>query len=60
MRKYTKTGITQLSDDLDRKVRPHLMWNLELKTMDYFLCVPAHDLGYLSPVSPNSPDAQIP
>ena len=55
-----KTGITQPSDDLGRRARPHLMWNVELKTMDYFRHVPPHDLGYLGPISPNLPDAQIP
>ena len=54
------TGITQSLDDLGNRVRPHLMWNVELKTMDYFRHVHPHDLGYLGPVSPNLPDAQIP
>ena len=40
-----KTGITQSSDDLCRRVRPHLMRNVELKTMDYLRCVPPNDLG---------------
>ena len=42
-----KTGITQSSDDLGRRVRLHLMWNVELKNMDYFRHVSPHDLGYL-------------
>ena len=52
-----KTGITQSSDDLGRRVRLHLMRNVELKNMDYFRHVSPHDLGYLDPVSPNLPDA---
>ena len=43
-----KTGVTQYSDDLNRRVRPYLMWNVELKTLDYFRCVLLHDLRYLS------------
>ena len=31
------------------------MQNKELKILDYFICVPAHDLGYLGPVSPKLP-----
>ena len=48
-----KTDITQSSDDLGRRVRPHLLWNFKLKTMDYIRRVLLHDLGYLGPVSPN-------
>ena len=29
------------------RVRPHLMWNMELMTMDYFRHVHPHDLGYI-------------
>ena len=58
--KYPKKGITQSSDDVGRRVRPHLMWNVELKTMDYFRHVHPHDLEYLGPVFPNLSDAQIP
>ena len=52
-------SVTQSLVDLCRRVRPDLMWKVELKTMDYFRCVPQHDLGYLGSVSPNLPDAQI-
>ena len=45
-----KTGITQFLDDLGRRVRPHLLRNVKLKIIDYFRCVPPHDLGYLGPV----------
>ena len=65
MPKYPKkTGITQLSDDLGRIVRPNLMWNVmwnvELEAIDYFRHVPPHDLGYLGPFSPNLLDAWKP
>ena len=56
----SQTDITQSLDDLGRRVRPHLMWNIQLKTMDYFRCVLPHDLGYFIQVSPNLPDAKIP
>ena len=36
------------------------MWNVEQKTLDYFPCVPGHDLGYLGPVSPNCPNNRVP
>ena len=47
MLKYPKTGINQPLDDHGLGVTSHLMGNLELKTQDCFLCVPALDLGYL-------------
>ena len=59
-KRSTTPDLTKPSDDLGRRVRPHLMWNVELKTMDYLRCVPPHDIGYLDPVSPNLHDAQIP
>ena len=40
-----ETGITQPTEALDPRVRSHLMWNKKLKTLDYFSCVPARDLG---------------
>ena len=55
-----KISITQSLDDFGRWVGPHLMWNVELKTIDYFRRVPPHDLEYLVRVSPNLSDAQIP
>ena len=45
---------------VDSRVWPHLMWHVELKTLDFFMCVPAHDLGHLSLVSPNCPNVKIP
>ena len=48
-----ETGIARPTEGNDTRVRSHLMWNKELKTLDYFSCVPAHDLGYSAPVSPN-------
>ena len=38
-----ETGITLLLDGLDTRVR-HYLINVELKTLNYFMCVPAHDL----------------
>ena len=35
-----KTGVTRSLGGLRRRLRPNLMWNMELKTMDYFKCVP--------------------
>ena len=55
-----ETGIAPLTDDLDTRVRSHLMWNKELKTLDYFSCVPGHDLGYLGPISSNGPNTLVP
>ena len=51
-----ETGIAQPTEGPDTRVRSNLMWNKELKTLDYFSCVLAHDLGYLGPVSPNCPN----
>ena len=46
-----ETGINLTTENLDTRVESHLMRNKKLETLDYFLCVPAPDLGYLSPVS---------
>ena len=42
-----KRSITEPSDDFDMRLRPHLMLNKELKSLDSFLCFLVHDLGYL-------------
>ena len=55
-----KTAITKPSDNLSIIVRPHLVLNEELKILDYFSCVPAHDLGYSGPVSSNCPNTRVP
>ena len=55
-----KTSITEHRDCCSIWVRPHLMWNVMLKTLNYFLCVSRQDLWYLGPVSPNCDNAQIP
>ena len=52
--------ITKRSDDLGIRIRPHLMLNEELKTLDYFLCVLAPDFGYLGPVFPSCPNTRVP
>ena len=51
----SQTGIAQASDGLDTWVWFHLIWNIGLKTLNYFLCFPVHDLGYLDTVSPKFP-----
>ena len=55
-----ETGIAWLTEGPDTTVRSHLMWNKELKNLDYFLCVSAHDLGYSGPVSPNCSNTWVP
>ena len=42
-----KTGIIQISDKLNIKNSPQLMWYVELNTMDHFSPVPKNDLGIL-------------
>ena len=54
-----ETGITQPTKAFDTRVRSHLMWNKELKTLGYCSCVCARDLGYLAPVSPNCPNTWV-
>ena len=55
-----KTGITQTSDELNIRISPQLMGYVELKTMDYFSCIPEHDLGYSGQVFLNCLNTQIP
>ena len=50
-----ETGITLLLEGLDTRLRPHLMWNVELKTFNYFLRVPVHDLEVFRPCFPKLP-----
>ena len=57
---YWETGTTQPTEALETRVMSHLMRNKELKTLDYFTCVPARDLGYSGPVSPNCPNTRLP
>ena len=52
--KYTKAGITWLSYGLYTCVRLHLIWNAEFNTLNGFLCICAHHLGYI--FGPNFPD----
>ena len=52
--------MNQPSDSLETLVRPHSMWNVKLKTLDYFSCFPVHGLEYLDPASLNRPNTQIP
>ena len=48
--------LTKLSESLGTRVKPNLMWNVKLKTLDYFSYVASNDLGYLGPFSPNFPN----
>ena len=54
--KNTTTGITQLPDSVYTWVRFHLMWNLEFNTLNDFLDIHAHNLGYLGPIFPTCPN----
>ena len=54
-----ETGIARPAEGPDTRVRSHLMWNKELKTLDYFSCVPAHDLGYSGPFPPSCPNTKL-
>ena len=44
--KNPKTCLTQSLDGLYSSAKSHLMRNLELNTLDYFLWIRADDLGY--------------
>ena len=48
-----KAGITHPTGSLDTRVRCRLMLNKDLRTLDYFSCVPAFDLSYSGLVSRN-------
>lgn len=52
-----KAGITWPSENLDTRVRSHFMWNVVLKTLDYFLCLPSYALECLNPVFPKCSNA---
>ena len=45
MKKQDKNLITQPSEGLGTRVEVNLMWNVELKTLDYLSCVISYDLG---------------
>ena len=55
----SETGIAQPTEGPDTSVRFHFIWKKKLKTLDYFSCIPAHDLVYSSPVSPNCPNTLV-
>ena len=55
-----ETSTTWPTESNDTRVRSHLILHKELKTLDYFSGVPAHDLGYFDPVSPNCPNTWVP
>ena len=56
----SESSIALLSQGLGTRLRPHLMWNMELKTLDYFSCNPAHDLRYSGTVFLNCPNIRVP
>ena len=58
--KYLQNNETQPLETLNTRVKANLMWNVELKTLDYFSCVSVQDLGYSSQVSPNCPNTWVP
>ena len=47
-----ETGVIRSTEGLDTSIRSHLMWNKELKTLDFFLCDSLLDLGVFRPFSP--------
>ena len=57
----SKTGITNPHSDYPgKRVRCYLMFNEDLKSLDYFSCDPVHDLGYSNPVSLNCAYTRVP
>ena len=54
-----ETGITHSTEGLGTRVRSHLMWNKDLKTLDDFSSIPTFNLGYSGPVSPNCPNTRV-
>ena len=47
-----EAGIIQPAEALDTSIRPHLMWNKELKILDFFTCDSILDLGVFGSFSP--------
>ena len=47
-----ETGIIWLTEDLDTRKRSHLMWNKELRTLNFFSCDSLLDLGVFGPFFP--------
>lgn len=54
--KYSKIGIIWKQDGLYTWQKPPLMWKVELNTLNQFLCIPPHDLGYMVIIFPNFPN----
>ena len=52
-----ETGIIQPTEGLDASIRSHLMWNKELKILDFFSCHSVLDLGVLGPFPPKLPQS---
>ena len=53
-------GIAQPKEHPDTRVNSHFMFGKEQKTLDYFSCVRAYDLWYLSPVSKKCLNTWVP
>ena len=51
-----ETGVIQLAQVLDTRVRSHLMWNKELKTLDYFSGDSVHDVMVFGPLFSKLPE----
>ena len=56
--KYTNTSITWPLDGLYLCIELRLMWNVEFNSLNNFLCISVHDLGYLGPVCSTCPNSQ--
>ena len=56
----TNRYTTWIPDGFETRVTPHWMWNVEVKTLNYFLCAPLCGLGYFGSVFPNLVNVQIP
>ena len=55
---YRKTGKTLPSDGFCTRVRLQLIQYVEFNTLDEFLYIQVHDLGYLGPISQTCTSAQ--
>ena len=55
-----ETGIVRPTEGLNTSVRSHLMWNKELKTLNFFLCGSVVDFGVFWPFPQNFSNAQVP
>ena len=54
-----ETDISRPTEGLDTSIWSHLMWNRELKTLNFFLSDYVLDLGVFGPFPQNCPNAQV-